>query len=287
MPDTLKDKILFNVHNHPRFSEFNRLVYPVLSRRAGGLSLGINLNPSKSCSYHCLYCQVDRQIETKNLKVSLTQIKDELAYWINAVRNKEDSFSELEIKDIAVAGDGEPTLVQILPSVLTSLVAIKNRYQLHCQLVLFTNGSNLHRPDLLKVLPGFFENSGQIWFKLDFWDEKSYLEINRSTIAFSQIIDNLVLVGSRFPIVLQSCFFRRNGQPFSVGNCMDYVSLLNNLQNKGVKLTRIQAYTIARKPVESFVEPWSNHEMDRLYQILHDNLSIEIQLVYSSGAKEQ
>ena len=45
----------------------NRFVYPVLSRRSGGISLGVNLNPDKVCNFDCIYCQVDRtrQSETR------------------------------------------------------------------------------------------------------------------------------------------------------------------------------------------------------------------------------
>ena len=45
---------------HPRsFADF-RYVYPVVSRRAGGISLGVNLNLDKRCNFRCIYCQVDR-----------------------------------------------------------------------------------------------------------------------------------------------------------------------------------------------------------------------------------
>ena len=52
---------------HARTYQQNRFVYPVLSRRSGGLSLGINLNPDKVCNFDCIYCQVDRveQSETR------------------------------------------------------------------------------------------------------------------------------------------------------------------------------------------------------------------------------
>ena len=46
--------------SHPRKFEANRYVYPVLSRRAGGISIGVNLNLDKICNFHCVYCQVNR-----------------------------------------------------------------------------------------------------------------------------------------------------------------------------------------------------------------------------------
>ena len=48
------------LQDHPRTHAGNRYVYPVISRRAGGLSIGINLSADKLCNFHCIYCQVDR-----------------------------------------------------------------------------------------------------------------------------------------------------------------------------------------------------------------------------------
>ena len=47
--------------DHARLFEHNRFVYPVLSRRSGGISIGVNLNPDKICNFDCIYCQVDRR----------------------------------------------------------------------------------------------------------------------------------------------------------------------------------------------------------------------------------
>lgn len=46
---------------HPRQFLGSQLVYPVLSRRSGGISIGVNLNPQKICNFNCLYCQVNRE----------------------------------------------------------------------------------------------------------------------------------------------------------------------------------------------------------------------------------
>ena len=50
---------------HQRSFEWNRFVYPVLSRRSKGLSVGVNLNPDKICNFDCIYCQVDRRTESE------------------------------------------------------------------------------------------------------------------------------------------------------------------------------------------------------------------------------
>ena len=51
--------------NHGRLFQDLSLVYPVVSRRAGGLSVGINLSPDQFCPFRCVYCQVQRQERTR------------------------------------------------------------------------------------------------------------------------------------------------------------------------------------------------------------------------------
>src|SRR4051812_50014357 len=45
---------------HSRTWRDNRYVYPVVSRRSKGISIGVNLNPDKVCNFDCIYCSVDR-----------------------------------------------------------------------------------------------------------------------------------------------------------------------------------------------------------------------------------
>ena len=49
---------MLSVSDHNRSFISMSYVYPVVSRRAGGVSVGINLNPNNACNWHCAYCQV-------------------------------------------------------------------------------------------------------------------------------------------------------------------------------------------------------------------------------------
>ena len=49
---------MLNVHDHSRESVGMKYIYPVVSRRAGGVSIGINLNTNNACNWACIYCQV-------------------------------------------------------------------------------------------------------------------------------------------------------------------------------------------------------------------------------------
>src|SRR5262245_2226554 len=66
------------VVRHERTFEGNRFVYPVLSRRSGGLSVGVNLNPDKVCNFDCIYCQVDRTSQSETRFVATRQLLAEL-----------------------------------------------------------------------------------------------------------------------------------------------------------------------------------------------------------------
>ncbi|MCG8338947.1 MAG: radical SAM protein [Proteobacteria bacterium] len=286
MPDPIQKAISLKVDSHPRLSEFNRLVYPVVSRRAGGISLGINLNPAKTCTYNCVYCQVDRTAEIKGLKVSLKQITEELEYWIKEINDPRGSFIDQSLKDISIAGDGEPTLCKLLPKILVELVQVRKRFKLdRCKLVLFTNGTNIDRTELQEVFPEFYENGGQIWFKLDFWDESSFHRINRSNIAYSKIIENLKAIGKKHPVIFQSCFFSWNNEPYAPNLYAPYIALVKQLQETGVRIEMIQVYTLARQPAEPSAKPWSNEDMDSIHELLSSKLDLNLSIIYSKSSK--
>ena len=59
---------------HERQFEGSRFVYPVLSRRSGGISVGINLNPDKVCNFDCVYCQVNRVSQSETRFVATEQL---------------------------------------------------------------------------------------------------------------------------------------------------------------------------------------------------------------------
>src|SRR4051794_41432850 len=64
--------------SHGRKFETNRFVYPVVSRRSEGISVGVNLNPDKVCNFDCIYCQVDRTVQSETRFVEIGQLLEEL-----------------------------------------------------------------------------------------------------------------------------------------------------------------------------------------------------------------
>ena len=108
------------LHDHRRQWRDCLYVYPVISRRARGLSIGVNLNPDKRCNFACPYCQIDRTKRRTLEFVDLVKMGHELATAIEAAMSGrlwlEKPFDAVEpalrrINDIAFSGDGEPTCV--------------------------------------------------------------------------------------------------------------------------------------------------------------------------------
>src|SRR5690349_17314629 len=62
----------------PRAFLGNRFVYAVISQRARGLSIGVNVNPDKYCNFACAYCEVNRDQPARDLNVDLKVLRDEL-----------------------------------------------------------------------------------------------------------------------------------------------------------------------------------------------------------------
>src|SRR5438067_13876588 len=104
--------------DHRRDFGGNRYVYPVVSRRSRGVSVGLNLNPDKVCNFDCVYCQVDRTTPGPTDTVNVDRLREELEDMLDLVQTgrlfDHERFCDTpqvlrRLNDIAFSGDGEPT----------------------------------------------------------------------------------------------------------------------------------------------------------------------------------
>ena len=51
-------KQYLSIHDHSRELSGLKYIYSVISRRAGGLSIGVNLNVNNACNWQCIYCEI-------------------------------------------------------------------------------------------------------------------------------------------------------------------------------------------------------------------------------------
>ena len=180
---------------HERRWEGNLYVYPVVSRRSGGLSVGINLNPDKGCNFDCIYCQVDRTVPPVVRKVDLARVAAELDAILKAARD--GSLYEVPpcdvlppeqraVRDIAFSGDGEPTTHPRFREAVELAAGARRRFGLdQAKLVLITDAAYLSKPSIREALAVMDANNGEIWAKLDAGTEEYFRRVNRPNVPLA------------------------------------------------------------------------------------------------------
>ena len=263
-------KELFALHER-RWREFS-YVYPVISRRAKGLSVGVNLSPSAACNFDCVYCQVDRTSKRTATKVDIAVLERELRH---VVGNYTSLFEEPEFRqvpqefrrlnDIAFSGDGEPTASPVFPE--AARIAANVREQCHAaeaRIVVITNGCFLTRPAVAEALEFLDGHNGQLWVKLDAGTEEYYRRINRPSHALQHVLDNILAAARQRPIVIQSLFLRIDGNPPPPAEIAAYLERLRWVIQEGGHVALVQLYTVARRPAEANVSALSSEELEQI-----------------------
>lgn len=271
---------------HERQFEQNRFVYPVLSRRSGGISVGVNLNPDKVCNFDCVYCQVNRVSQSETRFVETPQLLEELAATLDLVASGRlfdtGKFANTppplrRLTDIAFSGDGEPTTHRNFDEVVADCAALKRARGLdQLPMVLITNASMFHRPHVQRALQVLDANQGEIWAKLDAGTADYYQRVNRSPFRFQQILDNITAAAIQRPIVIQSLFMRLDGQPPPESEQRAFCDRLREIIGAGGQIKLVQIYTIARPPAELYVTPLTNPQVDALVDYVRRHTSLNV-----------
>ncbi len=275
---------------HGRHWRRNRFVYPVLSRRSRGLSLGVNLNPDKICNFDCIYCQIDRRSESETRFVELDDLLAELDGLLTLVTTgriyEDESFASVpenlrRLNDIAFSGDGEPTTHVNLDEVVELVAERKRRLGLDdVKLVLITNASMFHRPHVQRGLELFDQNNGEIWAKLDAGSEAYYDLVERTKIPFARVLENITAAARVRPLVIQSLFMRVAGEPPTAGEIEAFCDRLNEVVAAGGGLKLVQIYTVARRPAEDFVTSLTDAEVDGIADRVAERTGLPVERYY-------
>lgn len=240
--------------NHSRDIAGLKYVYPVLSRRAGGLSIGINFNINNACNWRCIYCQVPDLKVGAAPDLNFQLLEDELRFFLGDVLNGDfyQCFHVDEdkrvIKDIAISGNGEPTSLKDFDKAveLIGKVATEVGILPQSNFVLITNGSLLHRPSVQSGLKTLKEYGGEVWFKLDSATQEGRALINNTGQSWQASVDNLLLCARLCPTKLQICLLDYDKQGLSQKEKNAFLDLLKGIKASGCELKHVMLYTIAR-----------------------------------------
>lgn len=273
---------------HPReFADFT-YAYPVVSRRSGGVSIGVNLNLDKGCNFDCPYCQVDRTLPKAKTAIQVSALREEVARLLDSADGQGicrlKQFSELpdsakRIRDVAVSGDGEPTMVPEFPDVCAALAGLQaERPSLPFKLILITNSTLLNRPKVLEGIGHLLSRNGEVWAKLDAGTEEWYQKVNVSRTSLDRIESNLIRLGKSHSYSIQSMFHGFDGVPPPQEELEAYLDRLRRIRDAGSRISAVQLYTLARKPSKSACTPVSAAFLDDIRNRIIGGLGIPAQV---------
>jgi wyosine [tRNA(Phe)-imidazoG37] synthetase (radical SAM superfamily) len=263
---------------HARRWQDHRYVYPVVSRRSRGLSIGINLNPDKACNLDCVYCSVDRRTVADAVGPAVDEglLRSELDHLLGLAASGEiwrlppfdRTPPELRrLNDVAFSGDGEPTAYPGFGALCRVVAELIAWHQLSAvKIVVITNATLLDRPQVAEALGFLAGVGGEVWAKLDAGTEAYYQLVDRSKVPLARVLRNLLACGRRQALVIQALFMRLHGEEPPESELAAWLKQLAELVAGGCQITLVQVYTVARSPAESYVSALDDHALDRLCQ---------------------
>jgi wyosine [tRNA(Phe)-imidazoG37] synthetase (radical SAM superfamily) len=261
-----RQPILLDTSDHNRASAGMRYVYPVLSRRAGGISVGINLNPNNACNWRCIYCQVPDLTRGGPPPIDLALLENELSALLEQIQagqflgraadvqghtaktlDAADPFQQLA--DIAFSGNGEPTSAAEFPAAvaIAQRVLAARGLAEQVKLRLITNGSLLDRPGVQAGIAQLGQAGGEVWFKLDTATPAGLAKINGTRANPAAIARRLARCATLATTWVQSCFFLLDEQPPTTTELEAYLALLMPLTEK---LAGVHLYSLARPSLQ-------------------------------------
>ncbi len=254
--------------DHRRELEANRYVYAVVSRRARGLSIGVNLNPDKACNFDCPYCQVDRTSPGGPSRIDVTALVSELEALLERSRGDlwalppfDSVAPELRrVADIAFAGDGEPTTPPEFQGAARAVRELRDRLAPGVPLRLLTNATLFHKEKVRAGLADFDD----LWCKLDAGTPGYFQVVDGTRLPFRRILDNLLLVARERPIVIQAMLLALDGAGPDDAEVAAWVERMREIVSGGGRIDHVQVYTVARKPSDPRCGPLAPERLEAI-----------------------
>jgi wyosine [tRNA(Phe)-imidazoG37] synthetase (radical SAM superfamily) len=245
---------------HPREFLGNRFVYVVVSSRAHGLSIGVNMNPDKRCKFSCEYCEVDRSVPSPEKSLDVDVMAEELqrTLWLacsGELRNfqcyRNTPADLLELRHVALSGDGEPTVCPNFLDAGRAVVHVRalGRFPFF-KIVLITNAARLDLPTVQDGLK-LFTTQDEVWAKLDAGTQDYMDKVNHPACSLEKILSNILLVARQQPVIIQSLFPLLNHEGPSVEDIEQYALRLRDLKKADAQIPLVQIYSATRPVTHS------------------------------------
>lgn len=266
------------VAEHDRDAAGLTYVYPVVSRRARGVSIGINLNLNDACNWRCIYCQVPGLTRGGPPPIDVALLERELRGFLDGVihgdfMERRVPAESRRLNDVAFSGNGEPTSAREFPAVVDAVGRVLREFALEgrIKVVLITNGSLVHQARVQVGIEKLASLGGEVWFKLDRATEGGIRAVNSTRTTMEKVLRNLRTAARLCPTWLQTCVFTLDGVPPAEREVDAYVDCLARLKEEGVELRGVMLYGVARlshqpeaKRISNVPEAWLAQLADRI-----------------------
>ena len=259
----------------PRDFLDNRFVYVVVSARARGLSVGVNMNPDKQCNFDCVYCEVHRNERPRENRLDVDAMAAELKATLSAViagRLRDRPWYHalpdelLQLRHVAISGDGEPTFAPNFVEGVQALVHVRALCGFpFFKLVLLTNATGLEQPHVQQGLK-FFTKSDEIWAKLDGGTQAYLNKVDRMDVPLEKVLDNILVLARQRPVIIQSLFPSINGEEPPLEEIEQYAQRLKQLKASGAQIPLVQIYSATRPTPNSGISHLPLKTLSRIAQ---------------------
>ncbi|MBK7356276.1 radical SAM protein [Propionivibrio sp.] len=274
---------MLNINNHSRDSAGMTYVYPVLSRRAGGVSVGINLNVNNACNWACVYCQVPDLSRGGPPPVDLDLLEAELGRFLKATTMEDELLriappDSRRLADVAFSGNGEPTSAPEFAEAVDRVGRLLREFGLleGVKIRLITNGSLMHRLAVQQGIARIGALNGEVWFKLDRATEGEIERINGIRIAPQKIRESLLLCSTLAPTWIQTCCFAIDGQEINEAERSAYLALIESLKDK---IKGVHLYGLARPSMQPDAGRLSNLPPEHFRHLAESISALGIEVV--------
>lgn len=241
------------VFGYPRDFLDNEFVYLVMSPRANGLTVGVNANPAAKCNLHCRYCEVDRTKPADDVEFDVDRMVMELGQTLELVqggwlrqwpRYAKLPAELLQVRHVALSGDGEPTLSRHFLEATRAVVDLRHRGR-PFKIVVLTNSTALDQPQARKGLQ-LLGPGDEVWAKLEAGTQEYMNRISGSEIPLEKIVSNILLIARERPVSIQSLFPAIDGEEPSLHEIKEYATRLKELKAAGAQIPLVQIYSATR-----------------------------------------
>ena len=242
----------------------NSIIFGPIPSRRFGISLGIDLSPSKKqCNFDCLYCELEGAKTVDKM--------DEFPSVEDIIKEIKNSFTvHPKIDVLTLTCNGEPTLYPKLNELIDEINKIKG----NTKTLILSNGSTIYKKDVFNTLLKI----DIVKLSLDCVSEKCFKKLDRvnSSVETQKIVPAMVEFSKKIKndFVIEILFVK------DLNDKIEEITLLNKAINQ-INPKRVDIGTIDRPPAYD-VKPVT---YEFLESVASEFKNINVNIVYKNRPK--